>query len=499
MSAQVEPKQDSNIDPHLPAHSAWASAWKKAGIIAAVGLVLTVLGSMGAHDGGRRFAYAYIYGYFTIATIALGSLFFVLVQRLTSANWSVTVRRTSEFFMSGLPVLAVLALPILANVKHYEWHDIVAPHSSEHGSEHAAPRVGALPGISDALAHEGHHDEDEHQGPADNVPGALGTHDGAPSHGLHPNALSHGAHAQVAEHEAHVGHDPNHVAHLETLAKKAGWFNPTFFFVRAGLYLLAWTWLGLRFFKFSVSQDKDKDVAWTLRAQGAAPTSMMFFALSVTFAAFDWVMALEPSWFSTIFGIIVFSTAVVSSLAVLILVTMSLVDAGHLKGLVNVEHFHDMGKLLFGFIVFWAYVSFSQFMLIWYAGLPEEATYYHLRWDSSGEATAGAGPWSAVSIFLLFGHFVIPFLMLISRNTKRALGTLKMAAAWVLLMHVVDWYWVVMPNFKHYAVELSLADIGTPMLIGGIYFAYVFRKMTQHALIPTGDPRLARSIHFHQV
>ncbi len=490
MSAHTEDKLDLSIEPRLPAGSAWAGAWKKAAIVAAVGLVLTLLGSIGAHDGGRRFAYAYIYGYFTIAMIGLGSLFFVLIQRLTGANWSVTVRRTAEFFVSGLPVLALLALPILANVKHYEWHDIVTPPSAEHG-EHAGAKHGSLPGISDALAHDGH-DEDEH-------------HEPGPAHAMHPDhpkgALAQGAHAEHDDMAAspHAGHDPNHVAHLDTLAKKAGWFNPTFFFIRAGLYLFAWTWLGLRFFKFSVAQDKDKDVAWTLRAQGAAPTSMMFFALSVTFASFDWVMALEPSWFSTIFGIIVFSTGVVSSLAVLILVTMSLVDAGYLKGFVNVEHFHDMGKLLFGFVVFWAYVSFSQFMLIWYAGLPEEATYYHLRWDSSGEATAGAGPWSAVSVFLLFGHFVIPFLMLISRNTKRALGTLKMAAAWVLFMHVIDWYWVVMPNFKHYAVELSLADVGTPLLVGGIYFAYVFRKMTQHSLIPTGDPRLARAIHFHQV
>lgn len=488
-------------EPRIPEGSAWAGAWKKAAIVAVVGLILTVVGAMGAHDEGRRFAYSYIFGYFTIAMIALGALFFVLIQRLTSANWSVTVRRTAEFMASGLPVIAVLALPILFNVKHYEWHDIVADKPAAHAS---MLNVGAANAQEAAHAEHGaapagHGEHDEHAPPGHDAP-----KHGMPAHaGAAHGPMGHGAAHDGGHGSAHAGehaaHDPNHVAHLDTLAKKSGWFNLNFFYIRAALYLLAWAWLGMRFFKFSVAQDKDKDVAWTLRAAGAAPTSMMFFALSVTFAAFDWVMALEPSWFSTIYGIIVFSTGVVSSLSAIILITMSLRDAGYLKGFVNVEHYHDLGKLLFGFIVFWAYVSFSQFMLIWYAGLPEEVTYYHLRWDSSGEATAGAGPWSAVSVFLLFGHFVIPFFLLLSRNTKRKLGSLKLAAIWILVMHVVDWYWFVLPNFKHYAVELSLVDVGAPLLVGGVYFAYVLHQMTKHSLIPTGDPRLQRSIHFHNL
>ena len=455
----------------------WSSAWKVAAFIGAVGALTAVAGAMTA-ENAHRFVYSYIFGYFTILTIALGALFFVLIQRLTSAGWSVTVRRVAEFLASGLPVMAVLALPILVNIKHFDWYETVAgtpaAHASlvekqAHAEEHAAPA-----GEAKAEAKE-----------------AAKEHGAAPEHAV---AAEHGA---TAEHAGHEGHDPNHVAHLETLEKKKGWFNLNFFYGRAVFYILAWVILGTMFFNLSVRQDKSKEVGLTLRAQAASPVAMMAFALSLTFSAFDWVMALDPSWFSTIFGVYVFSTAAVASLAVIILITMSLRDAGYLKGVVNVEHFHDLGKLMFGFNVFWAYIAFSQFLLIWYAGLPEETTYYHYRWDASAEPGAGAGPWAGVSLLLLLFHFVVPFFLLLSRNVKRKLPSLKLGAGWLLVMHAVDWYWFVMPNFKHYAFEFHWLDIACPMAVGGIYFAYVFFRMTKHALIPVGDPRIQRAIHFH--
>jgi hypothetical protein len=201
-------------------------------------------------------------------------------------------------------------------------------------------------------------------------------------------------------------------------------------------------------------------------------------------------MSLEPTWFSTIWGVVYFATGVVSSLAVIILVTMSLRDAGPLKGAVTVEHYHDLGKLLFGFNVFWAYVSFSQFMLIWYAALPEETTWYHNRWDYA--------PWSTVSIAVLLVHFVFPFFWLISRNFKRNLGRLKLGAITLLVAHVIDIYWFVLPNYKlgQDGFTFHWLDLACLLAVGGIYGAFVFYRMTQYSLVPVGDPRLERSLHF---
>jgi hypothetical protein len=274
------------------------------------------------------------------------------------------------------------------------------------------------------------------------------------------------------------------------MAKKAGFLNRNFFYLRAFLYFLIWGVLAIRLFGFSADQDVSKDPKLTLRAQAFAPAATGLFALSLTFAAVDWIMALEPSWFSTIFGVLYFATGVVSSLAVIILVTMALRNSGQLEGAVTVEHYHDLGKLMFGFTVFWAYISFSQFMLIWYAALPEETTWYHNRWDFD--------PWAKVSIAILFGHFVIPFLWTISRNFKRNLGRLKIGATIILVMHVVDMYWFVMPNYRlgQNGFSFSWIDAACLLAIGGIYSAFVFFRMTKYSLVPVGDPRLERALHF---
>jgi hypothetical protein len=272
------------------------------------------------------------------------------------------------------------------------------------------------------------------------------------------------------------------------MEKKAPYLNKNFFLARAVVYLVIWSLLGWNFFKFSVRQDNDKGVAWTLTAQRWAPAATIFFGFSLTFAAFDWLMSLEPAWFSTIFGVYIFATAVVSSLATLIVVTMALRDAGPLAKVVTTEHYHDLGKLLFGFNVFWAYIGFSQMMLIWYAALPEETPWYHMRWDN--------GPWAGVSLTILIGHFVLPFFFLISRNVKRRLPMLRLGAMWMLLMHVVDIYWFVMPSFGQENFTVSWIDAACLLGVGGVYLAAVFYQMAKHPLIPVGDPRLARSLAF---
>ena len=466
----------------------WAGAWK---IFAGVGALGLAGAAFGFTDNPRRFAFSWMFAFITVLAIALGCIFFVLIQRLTSAGWSVTVRRTAEFFGMGILALIPLFIPILMSMGHlFPWSLEPGDGAAKHG---AGEGHGSIALITPAYAQD-------HAPPAAGAPPAAAPHGAAPAphgaaapaqaghdaHAAPAGAAAHGS-ATAAEHEQHKAHA---IIESRVMAKKKAYLNKEFFYARALIYFLIWTVLAMRLFGFSEAQDKSKDPQLTVRAQKFAPAATMLFALSLTGAAVDWIMALEPTWFSTIFGVYYFATGVVSSLAVIILVTMALRSSGPLEGAVTVEHYHDLGKLMFGFLVFWAYIGFSQFMLIWYAALPEETTWYHNRWDY--------GPWAKVSIALVIGNFAVPFFWLISRNFKRNLGRLQVGAAILLVMHVVDMYWFVMPNYALRSNDFAFhwLDAACLLAVGGVYGAFVFFRMTKHSLVPVGDPRLERSLHF---
>ncbi|MBX3225845.1 MAG: hypothetical protein KIT84_30290 [Labilithrix sp.] len=441
--------------------SSWEGAWK---VFAGIG----VLGLAGAGAGytmdQRRFAFSWLFAFITVLTITLGALFFVLVQRLTSAGWSVTVRRTAEYFSLGVIPLAVLFVPVLLTTNHlFPWFG-----GEHHGAENAAPA---------------------HHGSIELVKPAHAQEHAAPP----PVAEGHAAKPADA-HDAHGAHgpagDPHEVIEKEILKSKEPYLNPQFFYIRVFVYFAVWIFLATRLFKLSQDQDKSKDPKLTLKAQALAPAGTFLYGITLTFAAFDWIMSLEPTWFSTIFGVIIFACGVVSSYAVLILVTLALRSAGPLKGAVTIEHYHDLGKLQFGFLVFWAYVQFSQFMLIWYAALPEETTFFHNRWDYE--------PWKNVSLAILGVHFVIPFFWTISRNFKRNTDRLRIGSAIILVMHVVDMYWYVMPNYLLGKDGFSFhwLDAACLLAVAGVWGAFVFNRMTQHSMVPVGDPRLQRALEF---
>ena len=283
-------------------------------------------------------------------------------------------------------------------------------------------------------------------------------------------------------------HDPVNPDPL--LEHKAPYLNQGFFFVRAAIYFVVWTALAAFFWRSSARQDESGEQAITRRLQTYSAPGMVLFGVTLTFAAFDWLMSLEPHWFSTIFGVYVFAGCVVAIFSFLILVTLRLQAGGALESLVTGEHFHDMGKMLFGFVVFWAYIGFSQFMLIWYANIPEETFWFAMRWD---EPT-----WQAVSIFLAAGHFAIPFLFLISQPVKRNRLAMTVAAVWMLFMHYVDVYWLVMPTLHHEAFHLSLLDLTCWLGVGGLFFAAFGWLLQRGALVPVKDPRLPESLAFEQ-
>jgi hypothetical protein len=475
-------KSGAAFDYRIPTDSRWAGLWK---IWAGVGVVGLLLAGVGYATDPTRFAFSYLFAFICALTVALGSLFFIIIERLTSAGWSVAVRRIAEFFASGFPALVVLFVPVLLSMGTlFPWlHD--APHEGSEATEHHETSL-LDPLITSALAQER---DPAAAPPRSSPPGAAPGRSPGARPGGPPGTGAQGApnarppRPDVAP--ARGGHVAREGEALEareeqTMAKKAGYLNRNFFLVRVVLYFAAWLFLAFRYFRLSTSQDASKDPSFTKQAQKLAPVATILFGLSLTFAAFDWIMSLDPTWFSTIFGVTFFATLTV--------VAMAIREDGLIKSAITVEHFHDLGKLLFGFLVFWGYVNFSQFMLIWYAALPEETGFYHHRWD--------VGPWAYVSLLIVIAHFIVPFFLLLSRNVKRRLPALRLAAVWLLVMHVVEVYWLVMPNYNHGESMVSWIDFACLAGVVGVYLAVVFRNMTRYPLIPVGDPRLARSLAF---
>jgi hypothetical protein len=266
--------------------------------------------------------------------------------------------------------------------------------------------------------------------------------------------------------------------------------NAPFFYVRTAVYFAVWTVLATWFHRRSVEQDTVGTPKPTSAMEAASTTGLVLFAFSVTFFAFDFVMSLTPHWYSTIFGVYFFAGCILGSFALLLIVSFAVQRAGRLVHAITAEHYHDLGKLLFAFTVFWAYIGFSQYMLMWYANLPEETSWYAAR---------QTGSWTAVSLVLLFGHFILPFLLLMSRSVKRRKLLIVSGAVWMLLMQWLDIYWLVMPSKTPGGFSPCLLDVATFVGIGGVFFATGIRRLGAHALVPVKDPRLAESLGFENV
>jgi hypothetical protein len=295
------------------------------------------------------------------------------------------------------------------------------------------------------------------------------------------------------------------------LQGKKVWLNTNFFFVRAAIYFVVWIGLASYFRGQSIKQDESGDPAISLRLSRIAAPGLLLFALSTTFAAFDWIMSLDPHWFSTIFGITYFAGGVMAFFAFTILLTRWLGSKGYLAGAMSTEHFHDLGKLLFAFMVFWTYTNFSQYMLIWYANLPEETAWYAHR--------AHHG-WGAIGTLLIVGHFLFPFAFLMSRHVKRNPLGLAFGAIFLLVIHCIDMQYLILPNMQDHAAAapageaahggfghelgeylhtISWTDFGCYAGLLSLLAGFVLMNVRRTNLVPVRDPRLAESLHFHNI
>jgi hypothetical protein len=271
----------------------------------------------------------------------------------------------------------------------------------------------------------------------------------------------------------------------ENLDSKRAYLNLGFFVVRAVVFLGFFVFAAYLLRKFSVSQDKDGNPRFTIWLRKVSFASLPLFAISVTFGAYDWLLGLNYRWFSTMFGVYIFAGAAGASMSLLVLVITGLRNAGYLKDVVTKEHYHIMGKWMFAFCVFWAYIGFGQYMLIWYANLPEETQYFLTRNTES---------WWYLSMLLVFGRFFGPFLILLLQGIKKHPHQLCYVAIWILFMQLLDMYIVVLPSLHGTGVHLSLWDFAAVIAIGASLAFVYLRIVGKTSLFPVRDPRLVESL-----
>lgn len=409
-------------------------------LVGGIGLVISLCYMVGIFDLGsevkahqHEFAYSWLFAFFFFFTITNGGIFWTMLHHLSNSGWSVAVRRLYENLGANVKWMALLALPFLffpgLRDSLYEWIGV---------HHHAA-----------GLAQEQH--------------------------------LEGGTRAALK------------VMHEATLAGKYGYLNLSAWYIRAVLYFGFLIGLIGLLRKWSIQQDHDGDFKHTFRSRALCAFPLLLYALVVTFSAVDWVMSMDYTWFSTMWGVYIFAGGAWAAMAVSILALNYIRANGYLQKVVTGEHYHLMGKLLLAFTVFWAYIAFSQYFLIWYANITEETRFFLPR---------NTGGWWVLSNILVWGHFVVSFVLLLSAGRKKKTNTMNWVCVWVLLMHCVDWYWLVVPERapslthgeKLWIPGAWIGDVVAFLTIGGLVGWAFLRRLAKASLYPCRDPRLLESV-----
>jgi hypothetical protein len=263
---------------------------------------------------------------------------------------------------------------------------------------------------------------------------------------------------------------------------KAGYLNPGFFIVRALLYFAFWMLLMVLLNRWSAEQDRGEAMtpADSVRFRTVSAPGLLFLVLSVTFASVDWIMSLDPEWFSTIFGLLTIAGWGLTSFALTIVVLALIQGSAGTTDILKPRHFHDLGKLMLAFVMLWAYLSFSQFLIIWSGNLPEEIPWYVRR---------TTGSWGYVAIALVIGHFALPFVILLSQDLKKRGKLLSRVAIFIICMRLVDLIWLVEPEFRPgTGFPIHWLDITLPVGLLGIWLFVFIRNLRSRALLPVNDP-----------
>jgi len=411
-----------------PANPTFKPSRMGVAVLATIAVLSGAAVAAGACFDTRQFAFSYLFAFLSFFTICAGALFWVLVHHLAKAEWSVVVRRQLENLAALLGVLAVLFIPLVFVAPLlWSWMDV-------------PPDTGMK-------AHPSHVEQASRL-----LSQQEGSRDGRPT---------------------------------SLLEAKRPYLTPWFFWVRSAFYLLFFSAAAMALRSFSVRQDRDGDPCWSAINRKLSLAGLPVFAFSLTFAAIDWLMGLDYRWFSTIWGVYLFAGSALSGLCALVLVVTALRHAGYFEGIITPEHYHLLGKLLLAFTIFWAYIAYSQYLLIWYANIPEETVYFVIR---------SSGSWRLLNIILVAGHFLIPFLLLLPASGKRKPAFLCGVAAGILAMHLLDIYVIVLPVLHQTGVRFTWLDLACPTAIACTLAAIFLKCLGNTALWPLRDPRLNESL-----
>ncbi|QQL44636.1 hypothetical protein [Sulfuriroseicoccus oceanibius] len=427
----------------------------------------------------KAFSFSWLLGTFFFFTIAVGGVFWTLLHHATNSGWGIAVRRVFEKVGLVIPVVGILMIPLftITPVKHTLWHwteiedrlgakaeqpEVIAEFEAKHNAhvaEFAAIKASAEAAGNTAEAELAQKEIEN-----------LGDFDASKIKG------------KLIKKE-----DP-------ILYGKKGYLNQTFWYIRYVAFFVLLTYVIRQMRKWSVRQDSEGGVKLTFRMRRAACGFMIIFALAMTFVALDMVMAIDHHWFSTMWGVYVFAGSALSGMATIILATTYIRSKGYMKGVVSSEHYHVMGKLMFAFVVFWAYITFSQFFLIWYANITEETKYFLIR---------NTEFWNYFSIALVVLHFIVPFVILLQSWLKRKPAWLSSMAVYILLVHLLDVYLMIIPMrgplvaHNYFYQGGVLYDLLAVVTVGCLVVGAFLFSLRKDSLFPCRDPRLLESINLH--
>ncbi|MEX0609346.1 MAG: hypothetical protein WEA79_12895 [Balneolaceae bacterium] len=292
-------------------------------------------------------------------------------------------------------------------------------------------------------------------------------------------------------------HNLYHWSHEDAVAAdsilqgKSPYLNTTFFVIRQFIYFGIWGFLGYKLHKASVDMDETGDWGITSLMRKISAPGIPLFALSVAFASFDWLMSLDPHWFSTMFGVYFFAMFFQAFWPIMILLVFFMQGKGILQNTIQKVHIYDLGAWFFAFTIFYAYIAFCQFLLIYYANLPEETLWYYHRME---------GGWKYILYSLLLFRFAVPFLVLLNREAKHNRKILGTMSALVVFVHFAEVYWIAMPVLNAHDIHVSWMDVTTFLGLGGIFFGLFFNRFSKHKMVPVNDPKLDENLSksYHQ-
>jgi hypothetical protein len=274
-------------------------------------------------------------------------------------------------------------------------------------------------------------------------------------------------------------------AAAEELNYRTEYLNIPFFIARAVIYFAVWLAMAHRLDRWSREQDRGGGLGWLKRMRRLSGPGLVIYAVTITFAAYDWLMSLNPEWFSTIFGLLIIAGEALSAVSFVILVAALLSTHAPMALVFQPRHFHDLGKLLLAFVMVWAYMSFSQLLIVWSGNLPQEIPFYLPRMQSS---------WRWIGVLLILLHFALPFALLLSRDLKRRAGWLAALAGLVIVMRVIDLFWLVAPEFRPHGLTIDWFDPVTVVGLCGVWLALFIRELKARPMLPLRDPHLADAL-----